>query len=205
MEINGCYFDGENARQLSAQLKVSDDAVSSLIINVAYQDGHCEQFILAFDDFDITSRLGDTARELSFGQRQLFVTMDNDAVDQLIERFDRSGLAALLHKLESKIVPVMLASMVVLVVVWASFVYGIPSAAKFIAYRTPDFVTDKSIMRRLNSLGGKPQSSNDAAELTQDLDATISQFLSTHLPTPECIQLADQFKSSYHVCYDAME
>ncbi|MBV1930724.1 MAG: M48 family metallopeptidase, partial [Porticoccaceae bacterium] len=75
--------------------------------------------------------------------RQLFVTDNNDAIDELIGAIDGPGSSGLLHKLESHLGLIVFATLATIAIIWGTIVYGIPTAAKIIAYQMAGFVTEQ--------------------------------------------------------------
>jgi Zn-dependent protease with chaperone function len=88
-------------------------------------------------DIEISPRLANTQRYLLFPQGEKFETADNAAVDRIEDRFKKSSRLKLVHRLESRYPYVLLALSLLLLFLWGSMSYGVPWAAKMIAYRLP--------------------------------------------------------------------
>ena len=142
MLITGTYHDGKTSRCHSAHLEVIYERGIATRINLNIDDSNATDSIaLKYNDLSITSRLGNTPREVSFGDGALFVTEDNGAIDHLVKHHGESN--SLLHRLETNS-PLILVSVVITVaLIWATAIYGIPAAAKVIAFELPDFTTEK--------------------------------------------------------------
>lgn len=143
MVIHGHYLDGKTSKRVEARLEV--DAIDSkkVHIHLDHKSDYIDQITLPISELDIASRLGNTPREIAFEQGQLFVTEDNDAVDRLSQQTTETAHGNWLYKLESRLSMVIAATVLTLVFIWATIVYGIPAAAKFIAHEMPSFATEK--------------------------------------------------------------
>ena len=147
MSIPGSYLNGKTSRRHEARLEVSD--ASSLCISVAETQSSGdsevggETIALEFRDLHIETRLGDTPRELSFGDGQLFVTEENDAIDALIAQFNGGKTGSLIHRMESNVPIIILAALAALALLAGMVLYGIPKTAEVVAHQLPDFATDQ--------------------------------------------------------------
>ena len=138
MQIEGVYFDGRSSRQYVASLKSFPLSSPQIVISVAEgKESQQTVFKLAFKDLKINSRLGDTPRELEFGESKVFVTQDNDAVDKLNRQFSGSASIDLLSKLESHLPLVAFVSVLSVALLWLAIAYGIPGSADLIARQLP--------------------------------------------------------------------
>ncbi|MDH5517250.1 MAG: M48 family metallopeptidase [Gammaproteobacteria bacterium] len=142
MQITGNYHDGKTTASLQAQLAVVPDQPGTVRVSFLSTTNPLSSSLdLLFSDLKIASRLGNIPREISFGDGQLFVTDDNDAVDDLIRRY--SGSASRLHRLETNIPLILFSVVFTIMLVWAGVVYGIPASAKAIAFNLPGFTSEK--------------------------------------------------------------
>jgi len=107
-----------------------------------------------FSDLNISSRLGNSARYVYFPEGQKFETRNNDDIDRAIASFSQKKASSFIHKLESRWHYVAMATVVmVLFGAWVSF-YGVPVAAKTIAYVLPDKISAKADEQTLSLLEG---------------------------------------------------
>jgi len=182
MRIEGYYLNGEISRRSSAHLEIhpTTEMSQSIRIHVDYEDDHHEQVALEYEELEIESRLGNTPREISFGNGQMFITDDNDSVDELIQHYTDSISSTYLHKLESKLTLVILATVISIAIIWSFFVYGIPVAARFIAYELPAFTTEKlgSGINILDKTVFDP--SELSAERKDDIRAVMLPYITLH-------------------------
>lgn len=195
MNIQGHYLDGKTSREQFAQLQYSDSSEIQIVFSgekiPASEDFKQETFTLDFHELKIESRLGNTLREISFGENQLFVTPDNDAVDELILKLGSSESISLLHRLESSL-PTIIASVIVTVILMAAtVVYGIPKAAEVIAFKLPDFATSK-----LGSgLDVLDKTVFDPSALTPSRQQEIRSLFAPHLERFEDLNPKLEFRS----------
>ncbi len=143
MQIQGYYLDGKTSKRAQARLELDPIDTHKVHIHIEHQSDYIDQITLPLAELKIESRLGNTPREIAFEDGQLFVTEDNDAVDNLVQDHCPQSKGTLLYKLESRLSMVVAATVVTLVFIWATIVYGIPAAAKFIAHEMPTFATEK--------------------------------------------------------------
>ncbi len=138
MIIAGTYLDGISSKRIAAQLQAMHD--SPLILRICHEDKAVERVHLQFDELSIESRLADTPREINLGDERLFVTDDNDSIDELIEQNEGSNFqTGLLYRLEKNLGLIVLATLVTVVVIYSAITFGIPKSAEYIAYKLPDF------------------------------------------------------------------
>jgi Zn-dependent protease with chaperone function len=154
MSIKGSYLDGKTSKRVNARLEVSyfpghnpdqcqsDHTLIRLHIEGLDPGAH-SPIKLEYGALKIESRLGNTPREIAFGQGQLFITHDNDAIDELIKAYNQSSPISLLHKLENNLSLIFFATIATVVLSWSVVVYGIPASAKFIAHQLPEFTTEQ--------------------------------------------------------------
>ncbi len=143
MYIEGDYLDGITSKRTKARLEVFDShqAVRIHVGDSTSEDA--EKIGLEYHELKIESRLGNAPREIAFVQGQLFITADNDAIDNLIKHHSKSNSLSFLHKLETNSPLIFFAVIVTFAVIWAVVVHGIPKSAEFIAFKLPAFATEK--------------------------------------------------------------
>ncbi len=159
MDIEGYYLDGKTSRRIPATLSSASGSTSDVQIKLKPADTAHELLNIAVDDLTIRSRLGNTPREILFFRSavaeseqdtelenvaaQLFVTDDNDAIDELLNFTRSSRVAGGLHRLETHLGIIVFATLATIAVMWGISVYGIPKAAELIAYQMPEFVNEQ--------------------------------------------------------------
>lgn len=142
MNIEGIYLDGKTSNHIKARLEVFEHT-QELSLHFLTETGLQQKVALQFDDLKIESRLGNTPREISFNREQLFITEDNNAIDQLIGIYSNSKSHSLLHRLESNLPLIFLFTAATIVLIFSFTVYGIPKLSKSIAFKMPEFATQQ--------------------------------------------------------------
>ncbi|NRB38223.1 MAG: M48 family metallopeptidase [Pseudomonadales bacterium] len=174
--INGLYMDGKTSKQVQARLEVLTDINTS--INIYIEGAPKEEvFNLTFQELKIESRLGNTPREISFGDNQLFITDNNDAIDALVKSQPSSLWPRVLHKLETSLPLVIAATLLTFACVWLTIDIGIPKSAKYIAYQLPEF-TAKNFGSTLTILD---KTLFDATELDLEKQQAIHDLAQPYL------------------------
>ena len=88
-------------------------------------------------DIEISPRVANTQRYLHFPQGEKFETADNDTVDRIETRFTKPSWLKIVYRLERHWRYVLPALALLLFILWGGMSYGIPWAAKTIAYKLP--------------------------------------------------------------------
>jgi len=128
--IQGRYFDGRSSAPVEATLEIAADGMVRV-------HGLPEPVAAPLLDLEISDRIGNIARRISFADGAVFETHDNDAVDAALDAArDVVGLrhgSGLVHWLESRW-HVALASVAGVVVISAAFlIWGVPAIANWAA------------------------------------------------------------------------
>ena len=142
MKISGHFLDGQSSKRFGSCLTLNqtDHRVVDFVV---FRDAADQLITIGFCDLKIESRLGNIPREISLGEGRLFVTDDNDAVDELLRGQGASNTVSLLHRLESNISLIVFSTLSTLLCVWVSITYGIPVLAEKIAYNMPELVLEE--------------------------------------------------------------
>jgi Zn-dependent protease with chaperone function len=157
--IEGIFYTGESSQGIQAVLDF--DARSSRVTLTEVMTGSAEEsaalvkqprkktlFSSLLTDLTIPPRLANTRRRLALGNGAAFVTQDNDSIDALAERAlalsrlsvgdaTRGFSGNWLHRLESNRGAVAACFVAIIVIASVTIIYGIPIAAKRIAYAVP--------------------------------------------------------------------
>lgn len=178
MLIEGNYHDGITSRSYTAQLEVFHNKEQAIRITFESNDDSDNTTLkLTYDALNIASRLGNVPREIAFGDGCLFVTDDNDAIDRLIKHYGKSKTEALLHRLETNTTIILASVVATIALMWGTAIYGIPAAAKIIAYELPDF-TSKKLGTSLSILD---HSVFDPTELSESKQTAIRKLAAPYL------------------------
>lgn len=157
--IEGIFYTGESSQGIQAVLDF--DARSGRVTLTEVMTGIAEEsaalvkqprkktlFSSPLTDLTIPPRLANTRRRLALGNGAAFVTQDNDSIDALAERAlalsrlsvgdaTRGFSGNWLHRLESNRGAVAACFVAIIVIASVTIIYGIPIAAKRIAYAVP--------------------------------------------------------------------
>ena len=124
IELQGFYYrEGSSARE-ACRLKINEGGIVTLVDAAGKSS-----FSTSWQDLEVSSRLGNTPRFITFPQGLRVETQDNDAVDQLVKSFSLKGNQQWLHILETKKRFVAITLVVVVAFVWGMVRYGGPAIA----------------------------------------------------------------------------
>ena len=126
--VSGVWYDGASSIQTDAILTRQADG--SLLVESGRAPVTATVVAVKVSD-----RLGRAPRQIAFPQGGVFETADNDGVDAL-----GLGRQTLVQKIERRLVLVLLLLAAVVAVSVVGFKYGIPAAARTIAYALPEAV-----------------------------------------------------------------
>lgn len=134
--LNGHYFDGKTSVRIAAVCSIDKNGKTDI-------RSEAEGILLASaPDFSISvsSRLGNTPRVLTFADRSVFITEQNDAVDRLEKQFSKQTWMRLVYILESRKRFVISGICLMVLIVWVAVKFGLPMSAKLIAFALPDSI-----------------------------------------------------------------
>jgi hypothetical protein len=133
MSIKGYWYDGKTSAQTAAVFRVYDNGA---ICVESSEDGKVFKTVAGFG-ITVSPRLAETPRYLYFPTGEKFETEENEAVDRMLERFKRRSWMQAVHHLEKRRVYVLLCLAAVLLFMFGAVKFGVPAAAKLIAFRLP--------------------------------------------------------------------
>lgn len=133
ISITGKWYNSRTSAQVDAICRIYDDGAVRV---KRLEDGE-SLVLLPQYDIKASPRLADTPRRLYFPSGEKFETKDNDAVDRMMNRFKRRSWLKIVYRLESRKRYVVLALASLLLFMWGIIKYGVPAAAKLIAFRLP--------------------------------------------------------------------
>lgn len=128
LRIKGQWYPQGSAAKLAATLLCQSDRYTLEI-----EDGQSLYGMVS--SIEVSSRLGNIERKLTFDDGSVFATSNNDAVDALIKPLGNSS--GFLHSLESKLSWVAVALAVTVFVAYGFFKWGVPWASTQIAHALP--------------------------------------------------------------------
>lgn len=133
--IQGDFYSTKSSRQQASVLTIHSDG--RIDIQNEQQQSLLNRIVL-FSELEISPRLGNTPRYLNLNNGDRFETLDNDGVDELLNRFQQGVLYRMVHKMESHLVFVLLGAVFTALAMWGFFKYGAPATASFIAHLLPE-------------------------------------------------------------------
>ncbi len=150
----GKWYDGKRSTQVDAVLRVLQSG--AFIVERAddrallYRQNDIRQF-----NAEVSDRLADTPRMLTFYDGSVFETSNNNAIDQLLQQLNRSHWTRWVHLLESHKRYVLLAVVCVVLITAAAVKYGVPATARLIAAHLPRSVyetADRQVLTLLDRI-----------------------------------------------------
>ncbi len=142
MPVSGNYLDGKTSHRVDARLEVVPGIEGSLRLTVFHSEDTQEAIPLHVSDLRISSRLGNTPREIAFAEGKLFITDDHDGIEALLGNQKAIARSGFLHALETHFTLITAATLITILLVWALLVFGVPQAARTIAFQMPDFTSE---------------------------------------------------------------
>lgn len=188
MIIKGKWFDGKTSAVQDVLFEITDsggwqvssaDKAKSVI-----QQG--TQFTM-----QISPRLGNTPRRITFAGDATFETNENDLIDQLIKEQSNSHWSIFVHLLESKLRYVLVA---VLLMIGAGFIfvnYGVPFTSRILADKIPVSILDSTSEQTLKTLD---KLFFTQSELAPEKAEELRRFLAPIIANHEELQLQLMFR-----------
>ncbi len=170
IEIRGHLYDGKTSAQTPAVLRVYDNGAVRL--NRA-KNGEAIVSAASVDAVRFSPRLADTPRYLYFPSGEKFETGDNESVDRLLRGHRKRVGMGFVHLLESKKRYVLISLAIAVLFVAAMVRYGVPAAARVIAFHLPAGIMKTAADQTMATL--------DRTVFSQtELDAATRQRLHGH-------------------------
>ncbi|MCW8834140.1 MAG: M48 family metallopeptidase [Colwellia sp.] len=189
MLIEGIYLDGKTSKRHTARLEVNNDHRVTHI-HLAEQ-----QQILSFEHqhYVVESRLGNTPREISFDDDQLFVCDNHDEIDKLIswQTSRSSNQHSWLHRLENNFKLICVSTIVTAILLYGMVIYGIPSTAKVMAHNVPNFTSAQLV----SSLDILDKTVFEASRLPPERQQEIRDLMEPYLSSFKSLQPKLVFRS----------
>jgi Zn-dependent protease with chaperone function len=148
IELAGTWFDGTTSKQRSAQLKVHGNGEYRLEFDGLVKLGK-------FEDFELSPALGEIPRQLTLASGEVFETRDNAQLERLEKLHQPPSMLGLVDALERHWGAVLGLAASTIVLVWLFLVYGVPMAARSIAFAMPVSMlvaTDEQTLSLLDKL-----------------------------------------------------
>ena len=138
MSIAGKWHDGEQSQEFPAELVITHDQLCQVISNT--------QIVAEapLTELKISDRLGSLPRRLNFPDSGVFVTPENQAIDNHLQKTHGNNKrfsaywSAKLHTMESNFSIVLVCLALLIVCIYAISQYGIPYAANKVSLHIPE-------------------------------------------------------------------
>ena len=122
------WFDSKSSRKQSAILYFHGKDIRAITTDGERRDGN-------FETVEISSRLGNVPRTLTFIDGVVLSIPDNDFIDRMLATQSARAKISLLHYLESHWRHVVMFFATTILFLFTTVAYGIPAAADFVAHR----------------------------------------------------------------------
>jgi Zn-dependent protease with chaperone function len=132
--VPATYYDGRTSRPQAVTLRFGGDGT----LTVELADEGAAPLMFARSQVQVESRLGDGSRFVRLPDDQRCEVTDNDGLDAALAAWVAPGAAAWLHHVEQSWRLALVSAIVLLALGWAAFVYGVPWAAKRVAFMLPE-------------------------------------------------------------------
>lgn len=148
------------------------------------------------NSLDVSDRVGNIARKITFEDGSLFETLDNATIDTWLDQVDHEdNRSQILHILESRWRWIGLALVATIVIVWASIRFGLPWGSEKLAYALPNQANQWIAEGAMDSLD---EVMFEPSQLSEARQAEIQRHFQTKL-----VQLQDG-KYSYKLLFRYM-
>lgn len=170
-ELPATYFDGRTSRPHAVTLCF---AAGDRLVGVGDGVG----FEYPATQVTIEARVANTRRFIRLPDDQRCEVVDNDALDAILKTWGPRSRSAWMHRLEANWRIALLAAAIFGALGWLLISYGLPAAAKHLAFALPEKATQRlggDTLRTLDSLVFKP--STLTFERQGELQAAFAAFL----------------------------
>ena len=195
MKIKGYYLDGKSSKRHEASLELNSHKGIKLYLYGPSAE-HIGHELIMFDpsSIKIESRIANTAREIILEQEQLFISYDNAGIDALAAKLSPKHLkGTLLHKLESNLSTILVATCAIIALMYISVVYGIPRLTHAIVYNLPDVVEEQFSQ----SLIILDHSFLEPSKLAQNQQDELRRLMAPHYQDFDNLNINIEFRSGF--------
>ena len=172
MNITGFWFEPDSSRRHDSTVQVDDSAYRLHLDGEVIRKG-------LLQELEVSDRIGDMPRRLTWPDGAQFETANNDAVDEaLCAGGHKASQWSLLHGLESHWGWVATALLVTVLVSYLGIRYGLPAASESIARKLPASVNKVVSEQALDALdriafAESKSSAERQAEVQRQFDALV--------------------------------
>ncbi len=129
-DISATFYDGKTPHKKDVRLYFEGTGHVRIV-------GLGTELVYPLSAVRITSRVANTPRSLYFPEGGKCETLENDAIDRILQRQGQGQWQSMLHTLESKLGYVLVALVLTVVGGWGLVEYGIPALATRVADAVP--------------------------------------------------------------------
>ena len=133
ISIIGKWYDGKTSDAVPAVCQIYENGD----IRVERLEDKHRLASLLLNELKFSSRIANTPRYFHFPDGEQFETVDNNAVDLILDKFKRHSWLRIVHLLESRKRFVLIALLLLILFIWGSVKYGVPMMSKGIANLLP--------------------------------------------------------------------
>lgn len=181
MKIEGKWFDGKTSKSTAAILYITKDGrcfVQCII------DGAPQQTKEYFEP-DISARLANTPRYISFSENELFETENNTSVDLSLKRLKKKHWSTGVHILESRHRHVLVALVLLALFALVTVKFIVPAGSKAIAHHLPPSLLNTTSKQTLSFLDKALLAKSELEEKRQkQLNIVFQPVLDDHPDIP---------------------
>lgn len=177
--FSASYMDGQSSAAETLEVSVDDSGKL-----------HIKDKTYDLDKATISARLGNTTRKISFSDQSSLETADNDAIDQLLDRFKISKSQHLSHRLESNLKLAAAAAVIMLALAALFYRYGLPATSNLVTTLIPTSVDDQlgeQVLPQLDDFLFKE--TNIKQEQQDEIQNSFRQLLTIEPLTPRDYKL----------------
>ncbi|WP_062263424.1 M48 family metallopeptidase [Endozoicomonas arenosclerae] len=136
MRIRGQYYPSGSSRSQDTYLEV--DESGQVYLRCSISDKYSPQG--HFEDLDVSSRVGNSARSIRFLDGALFESTENDQIDKTQKQHLKSSRFNLIHNIESRYRYVLASAVAMVGILWFLLTVVVPFSAKQVAMSLPESV-----------------------------------------------------------------
>ncbi len=135
MKVEGDFYFNASSKRQKALLTINKQGFVTFSSLDGNDSPECPE--LHFSQLQISPRLGNTPRYISFENGSNFETLHNDKIDDLLRGFKQGTVHRFIHLLESHLLIVLLVVVFVSGFIWGSVKYAVPEIASISAQLLP--------------------------------------------------------------------
>lgn len=192
MALQGKWFDGKT----SVARPVLMDVDASGVVTVIDQQTQSLLLQSPFADLRVSSRIGNTPRYIYFPAGQKIETIQHAQLDEWQRQHSPSRWHGVIHLLESHSYFVALTLVLVISFTYAMIVYGLPAATRYVAFKIPPSIMDRTASETLEFLD---KVYLEPTTLDAQTQARLQQHFAPAIAQNPDLHLKVEFRSGGHI------